>query len=156
MAQTILPSRYGRVTDPISKYKARGRPRETYNGVDTQAQRRLTWTPSSSSRSAMFFKSVVTATAALASLAVAAPVEGNPTADVIKGSYIVKLKDNVATDAHMSWVNGIHARSTEKAEFAGVKYQYTSKASMGILATSIMVPLPRSCPVLMLRTSKRT
>lgn len=78
----------------------------------------------------MLFKSIIAAVSAFASLSAAAPAN-NRASNVIQGSYIVKLKDNVATDKHLSWVSGIHARRNVNNDVAGVEREYTSPAFHG-------------------------
>ncbi|KHO00403.1 subtilisin-like protease PR1D [Metarhizium album ARSEF 1941] len=82
----------------------------------------------------MFFKIIAAAASALACLsaAAAAPVHSRASSSaVIEGSYIVRLKENVATDTHMSWVRGIHARSNGKNDPAGVEREYNGPAFRG-------------------------
>lgn len=79
----------------------------------------------------MVFKSVIAAAWAFASLSAAVPVNNGESSKVIEGSYIIKLKDNIAPEQHLSWVNGIHARSTANNGFAGVQREYTSQAFRG-------------------------
>ncbi|KAJ6439344.1 putative serine protease Pr1D [Purpureocillium lavendulum] len=80
----------------------------------------------------MFFKSIIAAASALAALSTAAPVESSSSSSrVIAGSYIIKLKENVATDSHLQWVSGVHARSLGKEDFAGIQREYKSLAFHG-------------------------
>ncbi|KID82664.1 subtilisin-like protease PR1D [Metarhizium guizhouense ARSEF 977] len=79
----------------------------------------------------MLFKSIIAAASAFASLSAAAPADNRAASNVIQGSYIVKLKDNVATDKHLSWVSGIHARRNVNNDFAGVEREYNSPAFHG-------------------------
>ncbi|EFY95737.1 peptidase S8 family protein, Pr1D [Metarhizium robertsii] len=78
----------------------------------------------------MLFKSIIAAVSAFAGLSAAAPANIRAS-NVIEGSYIVKLKDNVATDKHLSWVSGIHARRNVNNDVAGVEREYNSPAFHG-------------------------
>ncbi|KAG8406400.1 hypothetical protein J3458_021233 [Metarhizium acridum] len=79
----------------------------------------------------MLFKSIIAGASALVSLSAAAPVDSRASSNVIEGSYIVKLKDNVAADEHISWVSGIHARRNVNDDFAGIQHEYNSPAFRG-------------------------
>nr|CAD24290.1 subtilisin-like protease PR1D [Metarhizium acridum] len=78
----------------------------------------------------MLFKSIIAAVSAFAGLSAAAPANIRAS-NVIEGSYIVKLKDNVAADEHISWVSGIHARRNVNDDFAGIQHEYNSPAFRG-------------------------
>lgn len=78
----------------------------------------------------MLIKSVIAAAWAFACLSTAAPASID-TSKVIEGSYIIKLKENIAPEQHLSWVNSIHARSTTKNNYSGVQREYNSQAFRG-------------------------
>ncbi|PWI64393.1 hypothetical protein PCL_10506 [Purpureocillium lilacinum] len=78
----------------------------------------------------MLFLPLVAASA-LVSLSAASPIDGSRASQVINGSYIIKLKDDVAADSHLQWVGGIHARSLGKNEFSGIQREYNSLAFRG-------------------------
>lgn len=49
------------------------------------------------------------------SLALAVPTPSGPEAEVIEGSYIIKLKDDASDlKSHMSWVEEVHARRVKR------------------------------------------
>lgn len=79
----------------------------------------------------MFFKSIVAAAASLATLSAAAPTAHRASGEVIPGSYIIRLKDNVKTDTHLSWANGIHARSAGKDDFSGILREFKGHSFHG-------------------------
>ncbi|OAA50263.1 subtilisin-like protease PR1D [Metarhizium rileyi] len=79
----------------------------------------------------MFVKSIISAASVLAWLSAAVPVNSDIASEIIEGSYIIKLRDNAATVQHLSWVSGLHARSTGNNTFAGIQHEYNSQAFRG-------------------------
>jgi|SRR3569833_344335 len=54
----------------------------------------------------------------------AAPLAEKRGAEVVPGKYIVTLKPGAQTTNHLSWVSGIHARSTTRRDTKGVNKVY--------------------------------
>jgi hypothetical protein len=68
------------------------------------------------------FRNIAIFLGALLPAVLAAPAPRAP--EVIPGKYIITLKDNVATDVHLSWVSDVHARSLSKRDTSGVEETY--------------------------------
>jgi oryzin len=68
------------------------------------------------------FRSIAVFLGALLPAVLAAPARRAP--EAIPGKYIITLKDDVAADAHLSWVSDVHTRSLSKRDTTGVEETY--------------------------------
>lgn len=79
------------------------------------------------------FKKFALLVSPLLQFASAAPVTTS-TSEFVPNKYIVTLKENVAAskrDAHLSWVNNVHARSLGRRQLPGVEQTYSINTFQG-------------------------